>query len=133
MVCPVRRGPVALEPFILQQGQRLLLGVWSHEWHGDFKHALDARARGLEGDAHRGMPQYVGTIAVPLSASLPASRSCCAIADQYAELAKNRPQDICVHAAICSDFEQMHWISKGGVGGAIVFLWDKLPRRRPPA
>ena len=48
----------------------------------------------------------------------------------YFDLARNRPYDICVHTAVCSDFQEVHWISSQAVGGIIEFMADKFRQER---
>ena len=48
---------------------------------------------------------------------------------QYVDLARNRPGDICVHAAVCSGFQKVHWLSSTAVGGIIEFMTDEFRQR----
>ena len=44
-------------------------------------------------------------------------------ADMYAELAASHRTDaICVHAAVCATFRNVHWLSSVNVGGIVEFM-----------
>jgi hypothetical protein len=46
-------------------------------------------------------------------------------ADMYAELAASHRTDaICVHAAVCATFRNVHWLSSVNVGGIVEFMSD---------
>lgn len=64
-------------------------------------------------------PRRVGTRPTyPLTPLGPAS----VLAGQYANLARNRPDAINLHAAVCGDFRTVHWHSAGSVGGIYEFM-----------
>ena len=51
-------------------------------------------------------------------------------AELYVDLAANRPDAICVHAAACSRFQKVHWLSSpSSVGGIIEFMADEFRQR----
>ncbi|KAL4443640.1 hypothetical protein ABPG75_011377 [Micractinium tetrahymenae] len=44
----------------------------------------------------------------------------------YGELTRNRPEALCVHAAVCDTFQQVHWHGDGFESGIWEFMSDKF-------
>lgn len=45
---------------------------------------------------------------------------------QYANLSQNRQGDVCVHAAVCDKFQEVHWLSNNELGGIMELMAEGL-------
>lgn len=41
-------------------------------------------------------------------------------------LSRNRPEDICLNAAVCGEFQSVHWLSRNELGGIYEFFDPQL-------
>ena len=49
--------------------------------------------------------------------------------NNYRELVKNRPDDICINLAICRESQDVHFVDRAEVGGIYEFMADEFRRR----